>query len=93
MEWLPQNDLLGHKDIKAFVSHVGFNSLYESAYHGVPVVAVPLFADQFTNAKKAEQFGLGIAVDYTSMNDQELYETIQRVITEPRYREFVFQDH
>ena len=47
MSWIPQNDLLAHKDIKAFVSHVGHNSLYESAYHGVPVVAVPLYADQF----------------------------------------------
>ena len=57
MSWLPQNDLLAHKDIKAFVSHVGHNSLYESAYHGVPVVAVPLISNQFLNAKKAEQFG------------------------------------
>ena len=84
MEWLPQNDLLGLKDIKAFVSHVGFNSVYESAYHGVPVVAVPLFADQFSNAKKVEQFGLGIVVDYKSVYADQLFETIEQVITEPR---------
>ena len=84
MSWLPQNDLLAHKDIKAFVSHVGHNSLYESAYHGVPVVAVPLFADQFLNAKKAEQFGLGIAVDYETMDAEQLFETIVRVVDEPR---------
>ena len=84
MSWLPQNDLLAHKDIKAFVSHVGHNSLYESAYHGVPVVAVPLFADQFLNAKKAEQFGLGIAVDYDTMDAEQLFETIVRVVDEPR---------
>ena len=84
VEWLPQNDLLGHKDIKAFVSHVGFNSLYESAYHGVPVVAVPLFADQFSNAKKVQQFGLGIELDYKSVNAEQLYETIEQVITELR---------
>ena len=84
VDWLPQNDLLAHKHVKAFVSHVGFNSLYESAYHGVPVVAVPLFADQFTNAKKVEQFGLGIVVDYKTVNSDELFETIEQVITEPR---------
>ena len=84
MSWLPQNDLLAHKDIKAFVSHVGHNSMYESAYHGVPVVAVPLFADQFLNAKKAEQFGLGIAVDYETMDAEQLFETIVRVVDEPR---------
>ena len=84
MEWLPQNDLLAHKDIKAFVSHVGRNSLYEAAYHGVPVVAFPLFADQHMNAKKAEGVGIGLAVDRTSCNAQELFDTIERVINEPR---------
>ena len=85
MEWLPQNDLLAHKDIKAFFSHVGHNSLYESAYHGVPMVAFPLFAEQHSNARKAEHFGFGLGVDRKSTNAQQLYETIELVINEPRY--------
>ena len=84
MDWLLQNDLLGHKDIRAFVSHVGHNSLYESAYHGVPVVAFPLYVDQQSNAKKAEHVGIGLAVDYKSIDAQQLSETIERVIGEPR---------
>ena len=79
-----QNDLLAHKDIKAFVSHVGHNSLYESAYHGVPVVAFPLYVDQQSNARKAEHVGIGLAVDYKSTDAQQLLETIERVIGEPR---------
>ena len=85
VEWLPQNDLLAHKNIKAFVSHVGHDSLYESAYHGVPLVAFPQFADQHFNAKKAENLGIGLAVDPKGCNAQELFDTIQRVIREPRY--------
>ena len=85
MDWLPQNDLLAHKDIKAFVSHVGHNSLYESAYHGVPVVAVPFFADQQGNAKKTTHVGLGLDVDWKTSNAQKLFETIESVITEQRY--------
>ena len=84
MDWLLQNDLLAHKDIKAFVSHVGHNSLYESAYHGVPVVAFPLYVDQQSNARKAEHVGIGLAVDYKSTDAQQLLETIERVIGEPR---------
>jgi len=84
MDWLPQNDLLAHKDIKAFVSHVGHNSLYEAAYCGVPVVAFPLFADQFYNAKKAEHFGIGLRVDHRSTNAHQLLEKIELVISEPR---------
>ncbi|KAJ7389216.1 UDP-glucuronosyltransferase 1-1 [Desmophyllum pertusum] len=86
MEWLPQNDLLAHKDIKAFVSHVGHNSLYESAYHGVPLVAFPLGSDQESNAKKVEHIGLALAVDYKSTNAQQLFETIERVISEARFK-------
>ena len=84
VQWLPQNDLLAHKDIKAFVSHVGHNSLYEAAYHGVPLVPFPLGADQHSNTKKAEHLGLGLAVDYKSCNTQKLFETIEQVISESR---------
>ena len=84
VDWLPQNDLLAHKDIKVFVSHVGHNSLYESAYHGVPLVAFPLYGDQQSNAKKAQHFGLGLAVNFKTSNAQHLFETIKRVISERR---------
>ena len=90
MDWLPENDLLAHKDIKAFVSHVGHNSLYESAYHGVPVVAVPFFGVQHINAAKAEHVGLGLAVDYKISNAQQLFDTIERVIGEQRYRNYMY---
>ena len=50
--WAPQNDVLGHPAVKAFVTQAGINSLYEAAYHAVPIVAVPLIADQDENAAK-----------------------------------------
>ena len=87
MNWIPQNDLLAHRDIKAFVSHAGTNSYYESAYHGVPVVAVPLFVDHFSNARKAEYFGIATVLDHQTMNAEELSEAIQLVMNEPRYFE------
>jgi len=59
---------------------------YEAAYHGVPVVAFPLFGDQFANAKTAEHFGLGLSVDHRNTNAQQLLETIELVISEPRYQ-------
>lgn len=86
VEWLPQNDILAHNDIRAFVSHVGHDSLYESAYHGVPLVAFPQFADQHFNARKAENLGIGLAVDPKGCNAQDLFDTIQRVIGEPRFK-------
>ena len=51
LPWLPQNDLLGHPAVTAFLSHAGIHSMYEAIYHGVPLVVVPLTADQFDNAR------------------------------------------
>ena len=50
MAWVPQNDVLGHPAVKAFLSHAGINSIYEAAYHAVPIVSVPLIGDQVNNA-------------------------------------------
>ena len=27
--WVPQNDILAHPNLRAFLSHVGINSMYE----------------------------------------------------------------
>ena len=63
---------------------MGHNSLYESAYHGVPLVAIPMFADQFSNAKKAEHFGIALAVDHKTVTVKQLVETIEQVINSSR---------
>lgn len=52
LDWAPQNDILGHPAVKAFVTHAGSNSLYEAAYHGKPVVSVPIMNEQPANAVK-----------------------------------------
>ena len=85
MDWLPQNDLLAHPKTRALVSHVGHNSLYEAAYRGVPVVAVPLTGDQPGNARKAEHLGFAVAVQLSTTSAEELFQAIERVIQEPRY--------
>ena len=54
ISWGAQNDVLGHASVKAFVTQTGINSLYETAYHGKPVVCIPLVADQLDNAAKVK---------------------------------------
>lgn len=52
VDWAPQNDVLGCPAVKALITNAGKNSLYEAAYHGKPLVAVPLSGDQTDNAAK-----------------------------------------
>ncbi|KAK7913465.1 hypothetical protein WMY93_013676 [Mugilogobius chulae] len=49
VDWIPQNDLLGHPKTRLFVAHGGTNGIQEALYHGVPVVGIPVFFDQYDN--------------------------------------------
>lgn len=57
--WLPQQDILGHKKLKAFITHGGLLSMYETVYHGVPAVVMPIFCDHDANSEKskADEYG------------------------------------
>ena len=50
-QWLPQQDLLGHPAVKLFLSHGGIHSMYESLWHGTPMVLMPIATDQFDNSR------------------------------------------
>ena len=49
--WTPQVDILNHNAIGGFLSHCGWNSTLESIRAGVMILAWPMEADQFQNAK------------------------------------------
>lgn len=52
--WLPQQDILAHKNVKVFVTHGGLFSLLEGLYHGTTMVGLPLATDQFANMGRAK---------------------------------------
>eukprot|EP00884_Botryococcus_braunii_P010527 jgi/Botrbrau1/19476/Bobra.0338s0093.1 len=62
VSWVPQNDLLGHPKLRAYLCHGGMNSVSEAAYHGVPIAGIPLIGDQADNIMKAVARGFGIMV-------------------------------
>lgn len=51
VQWCSQLDVLAHEAIGCFVTHCGWNSSLEAISLGVPMVAVPRWSDQPTNAK------------------------------------------
>nr|XP_025859312.1 UDP-glucuronosyltransferase 2B31-like [Vulpes vulpes] len=86
-KWLPQNDLLGHPKAKAFITHGGTNGIYEAIYHGIPMVGIPLFADQADNIVHMKAKGAAIRLDFSTMSSADLLNALRTVINAPSYKE------
>uniref|UniRef100_A0A3Q4BZG6 Uncharacterized protein n=1 Tax=Mola mola TaxID=94237 RepID=A0A3Q4BZG6_MOLML len=91
IDWIPQNDLLGtHTKTKIRVivtqRHGGTNGLYEVIYHAVPLVGIPLFADQHSNLAQVGHQGAAIVLDFNHFTSDELTEALQAVIDQPSYK-------
>ncbi|XP_078573757.1 UDP-glucuronosyltransferase 2C1-like [Branchiostoma floridae x Branchiostoma japonicum] len=87
MGWLPQNDLLAHPKTRAFITHAGSHGMYEALHHGVPMVCLPLFADQPANAARVVARGLGVTLDFSTVTADQLYQAVLHVVTNTSYRE------
>ncbi|CAH0560927.1 unnamed protein product [Brassicogethes aeneus] len=88
-KWLPQQDILGHPKLRAFVTHGGLLSMFETVYHGVPVVTMPVFCDHDSNAAKAEVDGYAIKLDLAALNAEYLLWAIKNIIYDRKYRKEV----
>ncbi|XP_068083275.1 UDP-glycosyltransferase UGT5-like [Anabrus simplex] len=84
-KWLPQNDILGHPNVKLFITHSGLLSTQEAIYHGVPVVGMPFLADQFVNIRKSIARGVGEMVDYNTLTKDSFLATVRKVLYTPSY--------
>ncbi|KAJ3642499.1 hypothetical protein Zmor_025270 [Zophobas morio] len=85
-KWLPQQDILAHPNVKLFITHGGLLSTTEAVYHGVPVLAIPIFGDQTINAKLAENNVYGLVLPYEEISEQSLQNKIQEILKNPRYK-------
>ncbi|KAF5951096.1 hypothetical protein HYC85_013089 [Camellia sinensis] len=82
--WCSQLEVLSHSSLGCFVTHCGWNSMLESLPSGVPVVAVPRWSDQGTNAKMmAEVWGTGVRVKANEegiVESEEVKRCIEKVM-------------
>ncbi|KAM4747515.1 UDP-glucuronosyltransferase 2A2-like [Rhinophrynus dorsalis] len=86
VDWLPQNDLLSHPNTKAFLAHGGENGVYEAIYHGVPIIGVPLFGDQYENILRLKTRGAAILFEnLMDVTAEDIFQAVRSVIDDPSY--------
>lgn len=87
LSWLPQNDILGHPKTRLFIGHAGMNGLLQAGYHGVPMICIPFFGDQFDNSIAAKYFGMAEILYKEAITTESLLNAISTVINNASYRE------
>jgi UDP:flavonoid glycosyltransferase YjiC (YdhE family) len=95
--WVDQRDALACADV--VVCHGGSGTVYGALAAGVPLVVVPVFADQFENARRVEACGAGVVVQRPHDDASSARTTVDRddaprieaavrlVLQTPSYRE------
>jgi UDP:flavonoid glycosyltransferase YjiC (YdhE family) len=82
--YVPQALLLPH--CAAFVTHGGFNSVKEALSEGVPMVVVPISADQPYSAERCAELGVGVTVAAGDRSADAIRDVVRRVLGEPGFR-------
>jgi MGT family glycosyltransferase len=82
---VPQLAVLDLMD--AVVSHAGHNTVCESLARGLPLVLAPIRDDQPIVADQVVRAGAGLRVKFGRVGPDELAGAIDRVLTEPSFRE------
>ena len=79
-EFLPQPALLPLVDV--VLTHAGNNTTTECFHEGKPMVALPLFWDQYDNAQRVAETGFGVRLDTYSFEEDELQTAIDHLLAD-----------
>ncbi|KJH48627.1 UDP-glucoronosyl and UDP-glucosyl transferase [Dictyocaulus viviparus] len=78
--WIPQVDLLADGRVKLFITHGGMNSIQEALLFGVPMITLPLFGDQDSNAAVAAERGFSITLNKLALTREIIIDAINTIL-------------
>ncbi|CAK5072808.1 unnamed protein product [Meloidogyne enterolobii] len=84
--WINQKELIKHPKTRLLFAHGGYSSFLEAAKTGIPILLVPLFADQGINAKRAQRFGICEILDKKTLNDKIVEELLRKMLNDDRLK-------
>ena len=79
-EFLPQASILPQADL--VITHGGNNTTTECFYFGKPMVVLPVFWDQYDNAQRVDELGLGRRLDTYRCSADELTGAIDDLLSD-----------
>ena len=82
--WVAQASVMPHA--AAMVAHGGAGTTLAALAAGVPLVLLPLSADQPINARRVAELGAGLALEGGRAGVPRLAAAVERVLEDPGYR-------
>ena len=82
--YIPQAELLPVCDL--VVNHGGSGSVIGALAHGLPMVVLPMGADQSLNASRCERLGVGVALDATRATPRSIRGAVAGVLDDSAFR-------
>ncbi|EYC31684.1 hypothetical protein Y032_0003g1182 [Ancylostoma ceylanicum] len=83
--WLPQLSILAHPNLLCFVSHAGLNSVLELTRSGKPSILVPIFGDQFVNARLVEAKNTTIVLMKEDFNSETFEAALRQIVDDQSF--------
>ncbi|XP_052185686.1 7-deoxyloganetic acid glucosyltransferase-like [Diospyros lotus] len=81
VDWAPQEEVLAHDAVGAFLTHCGWNSILESICEGVPMICWPFFLDQHINGRFVEKVW-NVGLDMKDVCDRRMVEKMVKHVME-----------
>jgi UDP:flavonoid glycosyltransferase YjiC (YdhE family) len=81
---IPQSSVLPHCDL--VVSHGGSGSVIGALAHGLPLVVIPIGADQPLNAERCVNLGVAQVLDAVEATPESVRAAVSTVLDAPGYR-------
>lgn len=85
VDWLPQEDVLAHPNVRLFITHGGLLSMIEAVWHRVPMVAIPICCDQPMNVARAVRDGYAQRLTVSNLTANSLAWAIGKVLNGAEY--------
>ncbi|XP_048513493.1 UDP-glycosyltransferase UGT5-like [Athalia rosae] len=86
VQWSPQFDVISHPNVRVFISHGGMLGTTEAVWAGKPMLVIPVFGDQPTNAALLEEKGFAVVLGYSEITKETLSAALGKVLHDPSYR-------
>lgn len=83
--YIPQSTLLPFCDLA--VNHGGSGSVIGALAHGIPMVVLPIGADQLLNARRCEQLGVGVVLDVVGTRPGSFRDAAAAILGDARSHE------